>query len=216
MIKATKTYAEMTAGERKLQEACQRVCLPIHQQEIFNDFLNFEEQTIIEKGTMEDWKVSEQPVEQLSDFDLICRNGPNNIERLAEYRALPPRKVALDLALELDLLSASAHRRLTREFVGDDVVSAAVAIKYHDGQLHVNQVPVCSVRRTKRSKQDHILQSFDELAWKKASIDFAGSYDAKQIADVVLALNKKQDAIRFSVSAYTTIRWQMGDDAMQD
>jgi len=215
-MNAKDACTEIKPLESKLQEACQRICLLNHQEDIFNDFLNAEEQRILEDGTEEDCKQNKQLLESQTAFDRICSNGPNNIWRIAKHRNLPPRKVALDFALALDLISKNGHRKLTKEFVGEDVVTSAVAIKYHDGQLLINQKSVCSVRRTKTSKLDHILQSFDELVWQTASIDFSGSYETKQVADAVLALNQKQDALRFSVVAYTTIRWKMRDKAMLD
>jgi len=49
-----KEFTAMTALERRFHDACRRVCLPIHQVEIYNEFLNAIEKEIVESGTKED------------------------------------------------------------------------------------------------------------------------------------------------------------------
>lgn len=213
-----KEYASMTAIERRFYDTRRRVCLPIHQEQIFNEFLNIEEQKFVEDGArqdLEDLAIRQRedgnsPLDSQLVFDWFCRNGEKNIARIAELRGMSQEELVLDFALEIGLLNGeSEHRRLVKKFVGECTVEPCVAIKFIDNQLSVNQELVCSIKSTKISKLDHILHSFEDINWRRSAIDFKSSYEPKQVADAVSALNRKQEVIQFQVKGYTTISWRM-------
>ena len=208
-------YMKMTSAERRFHDVSRQVCLPQIQAEIIDD-LNAEERALLESGTEEDVekmrqiaKRREEPFfERESNLEWLVGNGIKNISRLADFRGIPPRKLALDFALEHSLLHGITERdRLVRKCVGEDTRCSTAAIKFIDNELLVNGKVVCTVRPTRVSKLDHILRSFDESNWRVRKIHFK-KFNRKQITDAVRQLNSKQNAIKFSPSL-CSIKWEM-------
>lgn len=212
-----KKFEEMNRDERRMSEIARRLYLPLHQFEIYKE-LSYCEQEVLDVGIAEDIeKYRQHALENNLPFDVtksesewLYGNGYRNLLRLAELREMLPTELVLQLAMKLGLVSGQAeHDHLLKEFVGEECVQPRVFIKYMNNCLLINGREVCRARKT--SKLHYILFSFDEVNWQKKLIDFGARYEAKQISDAVLALNRKQNAIRFSVVDYTSVEFGMRD-----
>lgn len=212
-----KHFNQMTARERRINEIARRVYLPICQFEIYNE-LNVFEKEVLDVGIAEDIEAFRKQAlkrnlsidETKTEFDWLLGNGYQNIMRLAEFRHVLPTELVLEFALKFNLIGGKPeHDRLLKEFVGEDHVALGAFIRYSSNKLLLNGIKLCAVRSNKTSKIHHILFSFQERGWQEKRIDFAGTYEAKQVADAVRALNAKQDEIRFSVFDYTSVEFKV-------
>jgi len=216
-----KEYTAMTTLERRFHDTCRRVCLPIHQQEIFNDFLSASERETIEKGTKEDVariqldreKNGLPPSEPRSAFDWLCGNGVNNISRIAEHRSIMPEKLALDFALLLGLLGGEMeHRRMLKQFCGEEISIIGASIDFTDNKLVVDGVLDAEFRPTKVSRIDRVVLSFEEAGWRKRKINFSRSFkNQRALRDCVANLNEKTTRIKFKSVGNMSIAWELID-----
>lgn len=210
-----KRYEELTSVERKFHNVISQICSPPVQADIYED-LDFEEQNMLCDFTETDIKASRDLAarkgveyhETASVFQRLIQNGRNNMLRIAEQRGVVVEGLILDFAVSFGLLNERESRRLAKKFAGSATANPIASIMFTDNALLVNGREVCTVRPTRLSKLDHILQSFEDIGWQQSSIDFQGSYAEKQIADAVAALNKKQAHIKFR-SSKSRITWKM-------
>lgn len=216
-----KEYTAMTAMERRFHDVCRHVCLPIHQQEIYNDILNASEREAIEKGTKEDVEGIQlhrkenglPPSKSRTDFDWLCSNGANNISRIAEHRDVAPRKLALDFALTLGLLRGETeHIRMVKQFCGEDVSVPSASIEFKDNKLSVNGILDAEFRPTKASRVDYVVLSFEEAGWRQREIDFSPTFkNRRALRDCVASLNKKTTRLKFKLAGNMKIAWEVVD-----
>jgi len=215
-----KEYTKMTMLERQFHDACRRVCLPIHQKEIFNDFLNVREREIVEIGTKDDVEKIDiyrnenglAPCEPRSDFDLLCGNGARNISRIAEHRTVSPKRLALDFALTLGLLNGEAqYRRMLKQFFGEEVSVLGVLIEFRDNTLYVDDVADGKFRSTKASRGDYVLRSFEEIGWSKRRLEIGCFKNRRALRDCVGNMNKQTKRLKFKPGENMSIAWELVD-----
>ena len=221
-----KKYTKMTRIERQFQDACRRVCLPVSQAEIYNDLLNENERRIVEDGTREDierrklHKKTKRLPENFkrSDFDVLCGNGASNIARIADHRSVAPERLALDFALTLGFLAGEAqHRRLVKQFCGEDLSILGASIEFRDNMLSVNCVLDGQFRPAKNSRGDHIVRSFEETGWRDQRIDFTGSFkNRRALRDCIANLNKKTRRLKFKLGEEQWVTWELVESERPD
>ena len=221
-----KKYTKMTRIERQFQDACRRVCLPVSQAEIYNDLLNENERRIVEDGTREDierrklHKKTKRLPENFkrSDFDVLCGNGASNIARIADHRSVAPERLALDFALTLGFLAGEAqHRRLVKQFCGEDLSILGASIEFRDNMLSVNGVLDGQFRPAKNSRGDHIVRSFEETGWRDQRIDFTGSFkNRRALRDCIANLNKKTRRLKFKLGEEQWVTWELVESERPD
>jgi len=221
-----KKYTKMTRIERQFQDACRRVCLPVSQAEIYNDLLNANERRIVEDGTREDierrklHKKTKRLPENFkrSDFDVLCGNGASNIARIADHRSVVPERLALDFALTLGFLAGEAqHRRLVKQFCGEDLSILGASIEFRDNMLSVNGVLDGQFRPAKNSRGDHIVRSFEETGWRDQRIDFTGSFkNRRALRDCIANLNKKTRRLKFKLGEEQWVTWELVETERPD
>lgn len=221
-----KKYTKMTRIERQFQDACRRVCLPVSQAEIYNDLLNANERQIVEDGTREDierrklHKKTKRLPENFkrSDFDVLCGNGASNIARIADHRSVAPERLALDFALTLGFLAGEAqHRRLVKQFCGEDLSILGASIEFRDNMLSVNGVLDGQFRPAKNSRGDHIVRSFEETGWRDQRIDFTGSFkNRRALRDCIANLNKKTRRLKFKLGGEQWVTWELVETERPD
>ena len=221
-----KKYTKMTRIERQFQDACRRVCLPVSQAEIYNDLLNANERRIVEDGTREDierrklHKKTKRLPENFkrSDFDVLCGNGASNIARIADHRSVAPERLALDFALTLGFLAGEAqHRRLVKQFCGEDLSILGASIEFRDNMLSVNGVLDGQFRPAKNSRGDHIVRSFEETGWRDQRIDFTGSFkNRRALRDCIANRNKKTRRLKFKLGEEQWVTWELVETERPD
>ena len=221
-----KKYTKMTRIERQFQDACRRVCLPVSQAEIYNDLLNANERQIVEDGTREDIerhglhdKMKSLPENfKRSDFEVLCGNGASNIARVADHRSVAPQRLALDFALTLGFLAGEAqHRRLVKQFCGEDLSILGASIEFRDNMLSVNGVLDGQFRPAKNSRGDHIVRSFEETGWRDQRIDFTGSFkNRRALRDCIANLNKKTRRLKFKLGGEQWVTWELVETERPD
>jgi len=221
-----KKYTKMTRIERQFQDACRRVCLPVSQAEIYNDLLNANERRIVEDGTREDIerrklhkKMKSLPENfKRSDFEVLCGNGASNIARVADHRSVAPQRLALDFALTLGFLAGEAqHRRLVKQFCGEDLSILGASIEFRDNMLSVNGVLDGQFRPAKNSRGDHIVRSFEETGWRDQRIDFTGSFkNRRALRDCIANLNKKTRRLKFKLGGEQWVTWELVETERPD
>ena len=221
-----KRYTKMTRIERQFQDACRRVCLPASQAEIYNDLLNANERQIVEDGTREDIerrklhkKMKSLPENfKRSDFEVLCGNGASNIARVADHRSVAPQRLALDFALTLGFLAGEAqHRRLVKQFCGEDLSILGASIEFRDNMLSVNGVLDGQFRPAKNSRGDHIVRSFEETGWRDQRIDFTGSFkNRRALRDCIANLNKKTRRLKFKLGEEQWVTWELVETERPD
>ena len=219
-----KEYTSMTRMERRFHDVCRHVCLPIHQIEIHNDFLNATEREIIESGTNEDIEKKElyrrmnrlAPLQPRDDFDWLVGNGAANIARIAEHRSISPQRLALEFALPLGLLQDAEYRRMLKEFLGDEASIPGVSIEFRDNVLWVDGTEDAKFRPTKASRDDHIVRTFEETAWRQQSVDFASRFhNRRALRDCIANLNRKTSRVKFTLVGDMSVAWSLVDASQE-
>ena len=219
-----KDYTTMTRMERRFHDVCRHVCLPNHQLEIYNELLNAVERRIIEGGTKEDIEKKEllrrmnglAPLQPREDFDWLIGNGESNILRIAEYRSISPQRLALEFALPLRLLQNAEYRRMLKEFLGDEASISGVSIEFRDNVLWVDGTEDAKFRPTKASRDDHIVRTFEETAWRQQSVDFASRFhNRRALRDCIANLNRKTSRVKFTLVGDMSVAWSLVDASQE-
>lgn len=213
-----KPYTEMTIMERRFSDVCRQICLPISQTQVYNDLLNAEERQILEAGTKADIKrIDSKQIGPLQSarpfFDVLCGNGQNNIDRIAEHRKLDPRRLALDFSLTLGLLRGQVeHQLLVKEFCGEDLELPVpgVQIDFRNLNLYIDDDLEAEFKNTKKSRTDFIMLSFQETKWQQKEINVSSGFkNRRALRDCVRNLNARTKRIKFNLVGDFSVRWEL-------
>ena len=65
-------------------------------------------------------------------------------------------------------------------------------------------------RPTKASRDDHIVRTFEETAWRQQSVDFASRFNSRRaLRDCIANLNGKTSRIKFKLVGDMSVAWSL-------
>ena len=99
-----------------------------------------------------------------------------------------------------------------KQVCGEELSVPSILIEYIGDRLYVDGVLQAEFRKTKASRGDHIVKSFEEAGWRKQEINFEKAFASRRaLSDCLRNLNAKTNRIKFTQVGDSSVEWKLVD-----